>query len=98
MAVPLTVVATIRAKAGKEAALRAVLEGLLPKTRVEAGCLNYDLHVSADDPGTFLFHENWESKDHLDRHLDSDHLRAFKARFDELLREPPSIELYERIG
>ncbi|MFG0317205.1 MAG: putative quinol monooxygenase [Planctomycetota bacterium JB042] len=98
MAVPVTVVATIRAKPGREAETRAVLEGLLAKTRVEAGCLNYDLHVAADDPGTFLFHENWESKAHLDRHLESEHLTAFKARFDELLREHPAIDLYERIG
>lgn len=98
MAGPVTVVATIKAKDGKEAALREVLEGLLAKTRAEVGCLNYDLHRSVDDPRTFLFHENWESKGHLDRHLETPHLTAFKARFDELLDGHPTIELFERIG
>ena len=55
----LTVVAIMEAKPGQEVALRQVLLGLVPVTRQEPGCLNYDLHQAADDPGRFLFHENW---------------------------------------
>jgi len=93
-----TVVATIKAKEGNESEVRAVLEGLLAPTRAESGCLNYDLHVSSECSRTFLFHENWESLGHLERHLESPHLEAFKARFDELLAEHPAIELFDRIG
>ena len=98
MSEAVTVVATIKAKPGREDEVREVLLGLLAPTRAEAGCINYDLHVSSDAPGTFLFHENWESAGHLERHLATPHLEAFKARFDELLVEHPAIDLFHRIG
>ncbi len=57
-----TVVATFQARPGKEAELRAALIGLVATTRKEAGCLNYDLHVSPEDQAKFLLHENWTSE------------------------------------
>ena len=94
----LTVVATCKAKPGQEAALRHELLALIPITRKEPGCLNYDLHQAADNPGLFLFHENWTSKQHLDDHLARPHLQAFLAKAGELLAEPPQITLWGKIG
>jgi quinol monooxygenase YgiN len=65
----ITVVATFQARPGKEAELKSVLTNLVAPTRQEAGCLNYDLHASPEDPAKFLFHENWTSRAHLDAHL-----------------------------
>lgn len=93
-----TVVATFEARPGKESDLRAALSGLVAPTRREAGCLNYDLHQSPDEPGEFLFHENWSSKALLDAHLQSDHLQALLPRVDELCVAPPVINLWERIA
>jgi quinol monooxygenase YgiN len=94
----LTVIAILKAKPGKEAALREALLGLIPITRQEPGCINYDLHVSTEKPGEFVFHENWESKQHLDDHLARPHLVALAERADELFSEPPHLTLCERIG
>jgi quinol monooxygenase YgiN len=94
----LTVIAILKSKPGKEAALRAELLALIPITRKEPGFINYDLHVATDNPGHFMFHENWTSKQHLDDHLARPHLTAFIARADELLAEPPQITLWDRIG
>ena len=94
----LTVVATIKAKPGKEAGLRQELLALIPTTRQEPGCLNYDLHQATENPAHFLFHENWTSKQHLDDHLARPHLQAFLAKAGDLLAEPPQITLWERIG
>ena len=93
----LTVVATFQARSGREAELRAVLIGLVAPTRSEAGCLNYDVHQSVDDPAKFLFHENWTSKAHLDAHLQSAHVKALLPRVDELCTEFPQITLWEGI-
>jgi quinol monooxygenase YgiN len=97
MSTPVTVVATFRARPGKEAELRASLGGLLAPTRKESGCLNYDLHSSADDPAKFLFHENWASKAHLDAHLQSRHLKELVQRVKELCTEPPQVTLWQRV-
>jgi quinol monooxygenase YgiN len=98
MAELLTVVAVLVAKPGREDDLRAALLALIPPTRKEEGCVQYDLHVSTERPGQFVFYENWTSRELLDRHLASPHLQAFAAREHELLAAPARIETYTRIG
>ena len=93
-----TVVATFQARPGKEAELKKALIGLVAPTRPEAGCLNYDLHVSPEDPAKFLFHENWTSRAHLDAHLKSAHIVALLPRVDELCVAFPKIKIWERIA
>ena len=93
----ITVVATFEARPGKETELKQLLLGLLAPTRKEAGCLNYDLHISPDHPAKFLFHENWTSKELLDAHLKSPHLAALLPRVDELCAAFPDIQLWDKI-
>jgi quinol monooxygenase YgiN len=94
----LTVIAIANAKPGKEDELREAMLALIPTTRKEPGCINYDLHQATDNPGHFLFHENWTSQQHLDDHLARPHLKAFLAKVTELVAEPPQITLWEKIG
>src|ERR1022692_1379766 len=94
----ITVVATFQAKPGKEAELKKALIGLVAPTRKKAGCINYDLHASPDDPARFLFHENWTSQAHLDAHLQSAHIRALLPRVDELCTQFPQITIWEKLA
>lgn len=84
---PLTIVAQLKAKPGKEKELQKVLQALVEPTRHEKGSINYDMHISNEDPGLFLFYENWRTKDEWDQHMKSPHLVAFGARNDELVSE-----------
>ena len=93
-----TVVATFEARPGKEAELKQTLTGLVGPTRKEAGCINYDLHVSSDNPVKFLFHENWTSRELLDAHLNSPHIKALLPRLDELCVAFPEIKIWEKIA
>jgi quinol monooxygenase YgiN len=94
----ITVVATFEARAGKEAELKQALLGLLAPTRKEAGCINYDLHVSPENPTKFLFHENWTSRALLDAHSKSPHLAALHSRLGELCVTSPEVKIWEKIG
>ena len=85
---PLTVVAVFRARPGSEMALKAALQAMVPPTRAEEGCINYDLNQADDDPGLFFFHETWESSDHHRAHLAAPHLRDIPAITSSLLVEP----------
>ncbi|MEL6767751.1 MAG: putative quinol monooxygenase [Pseudomonadota bacterium] len=67
------------AVAGKETLVRAELEKLVPITRAEAGCLQYDLHVDNENPGFFVFYENWESRELWQTHMNAPHLAAYMA-------------------
>jgi quinol monooxygenase YgiN len=93
----ITVIATFQARPGKETDLRAALVGLVAPTRKEAGCINYDLHGLPEDPARFLFHENWASKDALDAHLRSPHIKALLPRVDELCVAFPQITIWQLI-
>ncbi len=93
-----TVVATFRARPGKETELKQALIGLVAPTRKEAGCINYDLHASPEDPAKFLFHENWTSKAHLDAHLANAHIQALLPRVGELCVAMPEIKIWEQIA
>ena len=84
----LVVVAIFRAREGREQALSTALQAMLAPTRAEAGCLNYDLHRSNDDPGLFYFHETWASADGHRAHLDTPHVRHLLEITPELLLEP----------
>ena len=81
----LTLVVTLRAKEGQHLLLEAELRALVAPTRKEEGCLQYDLYRGADQPGTFLFHEVWESREHHVAHTRTQHFLRWNARKDALL-------------
>jgi quinol monooxygenase YgiN len=93
-----TVVARVAARPGMEARVREELLRLLGPTRGEAGCLNYDLHESADRPGEFMFHENWASAALLEKHLASAHIAAWRAVAPDLVARPIEITRWRRAG
>src|ERR1700756_3802595 len=68
-----TLVVTLRAKEGQHILLEAELRALIAPTRKEEGCLQYDLHRCADQPGAFLFHEVWETREHHTAHTRTPH-------------------------
>lgn len=86
----LTLVALLRAKEGQQLLLEAELRALVGPSRKEEGCLQYDLHRGADHPGTFLFHEVWESREHHVAHTRTPHFLRWNARKDALLASKES--------
>ncbi len=94
----LTVLAKIRAKAGKEKDLHRALTALLEPTRAEQGCIRYDLHISKDDSALFFFYEIWKSRTVLDEHLNTPHLQAFLAKAPELLAEDLDLSFWDAVN
>lgn len=98
MGKPLTLVAFIRAKAGLEEELGRRLQALVEPTRQEAGCINYDLHRSNEDPALWMLHENWRSQRALDLHFETPYLRDFLKRADELLAEEMDLRFFSPVS
>ena len=94
----LTVVAEIIAQPGKEEEVRRHLLGFVEPTRKEEGCLQYDLHVTNDAPGHFIFYETWTSEAHLEKHSASPHIQAFRAIAASLTTGPTRIVKATRIA
>jgi quinol monooxygenase YgiN len=88
------VVARFVAKPGRENELRAVLTALVPPTRRELGCYQYDLLVEQNDPRQFSFVERWDGDTALDRHLQTPHVQSALTQLEELVESPPDIRRY----
>ncbi|MCW8329044.1 antibiotic biosynthesis monooxygenase [Photobacterium sp. SDRW27] len=73
----LTIVARIEAKADKVDLVKSELLKLIEPTRKEKGCIQYDLHQDDSNPELFIFFENWESRELLQDHLNSAHLKTY---------------------
>ncbi|GGM19873.1 putative quinol monooxygenase [Deinococcus aerophilus] len=76
---PLTIIAKLKARPGKEQEVYDACRALLEPTRAEAGCINYDMHRSTEDPGVIVFYENWTTRALWDAHMQSPHLTSFSA-------------------
>jgi len=77
-----TIIANIHAKADKIDLVKTELLKLVPITRADAGCINYDLHQDNEDPAHFTFFENWESREIWQEHMNAPHLAAYMAATD----------------
>jgi quinol monooxygenase YgiN len=94
----LTVIAHMRAKAGKEQQLREALEALMEPTSMEQGYVNYDLHQGVEDPALFYLYENWESVDTHSAHMQTPHLRQFQSIVDDLVDGGLQVNRLRRIA
>ena len=94
----LTVISTHQAKPAKEAELKSALTSLVEPTRKEAGCINYDLHVSLKCAGRFMFHETWASKAHFEAHLQRALIKVCLPHLTELCERFPNIEIWEKLS
>lgn len=83
----LTIVAHIHAHPDKSDLVRAELEKLIPITRAEQGCLQYDLHQDNENPAHFLFYENWQSRELWQTHMKAPHLAAYMEATDGAVAE-----------
>lgn len=59
---------------------------LIDKTRLESGCIAYDLYHDLRDSGHFIFVEEWIDRAALDAHVASEHFQ----------RLVPQIAPYQR--
>ena len=88
------VVARFLARSGKEQALKAVLTALVPPTRRELACYQYDLLENPADARDFCFVERWENDKSVDKHAASEHVRKALADVEGLVETPPDIRRY----
>lgn len=67
---------------------------LIKSTRLEEGCIEYNLYTPLDEDNALLFVENWESKNHLESHLKQDHFINFGSSIKDYLEKELEISIY----
>lgn len=98
MSQKIDVVAHIEALPGEEALVREVLESYVAPTRLEEGCIRYDLFVDQSNPCKFTFLEEWESVEALQKHSQSAHLAAGRPRVADKLAGPNWVQILTHVA
>ena len=83
----LTVIAKVVAKKDSVESLKSELLKLVPPTRKEAGCIEYNLHQDNEDPAVFVFYETWDSPGSLENHMNSEHFKNYVNAVGDLIEE-----------
>ena len=91
------VIAHIKAKPESVDATRELLKSLILPTRIEQGCIIYDLYQNEADPTDFTFIEEWTSDEDLNSHLQSDHLKQVAVEGANLFAAAPDIRRYKLV-
>lgn len=91
---PVTVVATMKAKPESVDAVRDACKKALEAVHSEPGCDLYSVH-EAD--GTFVFVEQWADADALKTHSTAPAVTAFFGTVSELLDGQPDIKMLQQV-
>ncbi|GGE22103.1 antibiotic biosynthesis monooxygenase [Aureimonas endophytica] len=73
----LHLIATIRIKPGTKDDVAKAAIPCIEATRKEEGCIRYDMMVDVMDETNVTFVEEWESRELLDRHVRSAHVKTW---------------------
>jgi quinol monooxygenase YgiN len=87
------VVATTQVKPESRDAYLAGAKACIAETQKEAGCIYYDSHASVNDPNRFVVVERWESREALDAHSRSAHMKVWRELSNPLKASPTAIEI-----
>jgi quinol monooxygenase YgiN len=63
------------------------------ETRKEKGCIAYESHSSINDPNRFVFVERWETREDLNAHGRSPHMKIWREYSAPLKVSPTVIEI-----
>jgi len=88
------VTATITAKPTKRDEIISNSHDLIKSTRIEPGCISYDLYASTEDEDVLIMLEQWENREVLDAHLKTEHFGAFGMVIKDIVAKEISIVIY----
>ena len=91
------VVARFAAKPERAEEVKQILTELIAPTRAEDGCITYELLQNTADPTDLTFVEEWTSKDALDKHLATEHIRRCREQLNGLLQNETDIRIYSLV-
>ena len=84
---------TFIAKEGSEAKMKELLTAMVAPSKVEDGCIFYDIFEYADNPRKFMAVESWRDNDALNGHKSTDHYAVYKSSFEPYCEKKYSDDL-----
>ena len=87
------VIATSQIKPDQRDAFIAGHKACIAETRKEKGCISYEGHTSIHDPNTYVVVERWETREDLNAHGRSPHMKVWREYSAPLRVAPPVVEI-----
>ena len=84
---------TMEALMEKRIEIMQTLLSMIEPTAKEKGCLSYDIFCDLEDKHVFSLIEEWETREDLDRHIQSERFSVLLGT-KSLLCEPSQIEIH----
>lgn len=82
---------------GKVEEVIKLYEELVRETRKEEGCIKYELYQDEKDSRILAVIEEWESKDALEKHMNSEHFVRIVPMIGELAEKKKDINIYNKL-
>ncbi|MCK9782880.1 MULTISPECIES: putative quinol monooxygenase [Enterobacterales] len=70
-------IATIVAKENHENEVLSACKAMIKPSHKDEGCIQYELHKDTTQPRTFIFFEIWKDQNAIDKHNETEHMKAF---------------------
>jgi quinol monooxygenase YgiN len=86
--------ATITAKPGDRDKIISRSQDVIGPTRSELGCISYELFASTEDKDVLMMFEQWENREVLETHMQTEHFKAFGAAIKDIVAKELEISIY----
>jgi quinol monooxygenase YgiN len=78
----------------RDEAIRA-MTAMATASRDEAGCISYRFFSDIEHPDRFFAFEEWGSKEALEIHFQTDHMKEFQRALGRVIAERVTVKRYE---
>lgn len=82
---------------GKVEEVIKLYKELVEASRKEEGCIKYELYEDEKDSRILAVIEEWESKDALDKHMNSEHFTRLVPMIGELTEKKLDMNIYNKL-
>jgi quinol monooxygenase YgiN len=90
----IVVVGRVTTDAERRDELVRIGEEVASASRAEDGCLSYALYADTTNADRFVFVEEWESQEALERHFGTPHIALFMKAIPTVVAAPPDVKFH----
>jgi len=90
----IVVVGRVQTDADRRDALVRIGHAVAQASREETGCISYRLYEDTERDNEFVFVEEWESSEALQRHFATSHIREFMRAIPAAIVATPDVKFH----
>jgi quinol monooxygenase YgiN len=93
--VPVVLATRFKIKPEKRNLFLELATAMLEPVRQEQGSISYSFYEESTEPNSFIYFEEWKSREALAEHLEKPYTQRLLERFPEILDSEANIRVYD---